>query len=109
VSEFAIHTVNRDGGAIVSVSGRIDRSTSGQFRDALRAAQDSSGEVIIDFADVTFTDASGINILIEAHKGVVSPSRLRVVGAPPSIRRVFEFTGIADLLLDEPSEPTKMS
>jgi anti-sigma B factor antagonist len=109
VSQFAVHTVNRDRRAIVSISGRIDTSTSGEFRDALRAAQDSSGDVIIDFADVTFTDASGIDILIEAHKSVVSPSRLRGVGAPPSIRRVFEFTGIADLLVDEPSEPTKMS
>jgi anti-sigma B factor antagonist len=109
VSEFAVHTVARDRRAIVSVSGTIDTSTSGQFRDALRAALDSSGDVIIDFADVTFTDASGIDIVIEAHKSAADPGRLRVVGAPPSIRRVFEFTGIADLLVDEPSEPTNMS
>lgn len=62
-----VHTLT-DGIRVVSLAGEIDHHTG----DALRAALDASGgpepRIIVDLAQVTFMDSSGINIFITAHR-----------------------------------------
>jgi anti-anti-sigma factor len=104
VPDFDVLTVNRNGRAIVFVTGEIDLSVAARFRDALRVARNASSDVIIDLTEVRFIDSTGINALVGAYKAAPDPSRLRVVGARASVRRVFEMTGIAELLLDQGAE-----
>jgi anti-sigma B factor antagonist len=103
VLDFDVRTVNRNGRAIVFVTGEIDLSVAARFRDALRVAQNESSDVIVDLTEVTFMDARGIDALVGAYKAAKNPSGLRVVAARPSVRRVFEITGTAELLLDPDS------
>jgi anti-anti-sigma factor len=107
IPDFDVRTVNKDGHTIVVVTGEIDMAVEGRFADTLRAAQNEAADVILDFSGVTFIDSGGINVLIRARNAVADPSRLRVVGVRPSIRRVFEITRVSDLLFGDPiRDPT---
>lgn len=96
---FNISTINRNGRAVVVVTGEVDLTVGEPFRAALTAAQNDSTDVIVDLTGVTFIDSTAINALIRARMAVPDGGRLRVVGARHSVRRVFEITGVCDLLL----------
>lgn len=102
--DFDIYTVNRHGRAIVYVTGEIDMNVAERFGDAVRGAQGESTDVIVDLSGVSFIDSSGIRVLINARGALTDGSRLRVVGPQRIPRRVFEVTGVADLLLEEKPE-----
>ncbi len=96
---FDVKTVNRNGRAIVFMSGEIDLAAKEQIGDALSAARQGSADVVVDLSELTFIDSTGINALVsEVLK--VREGRFQIVGVPARIRRVFEITGVADLLLD---------
>lgn len=100
--QFDVYTEVRHGRTVVVAQGEIDIDVAGRLRDALHQAQRQGPEVVADLAGVTFIDSSGINVLVGAHKA--EPGRFHVVGARPSVRRVFEILKIADLLILEDSD-----
>ncbi len=101
---FGVKTVISDGRAIVFVQGEIDMSAGPEIRNALAAAQQDSPDVIVDVSDVTFMDSTGINALLRADRQVPPGGSLRVVGATSAVRRVFDITGVSELLLLEPEQ-----
>ncbi len=103
---FGVRAANSNGRAIVFVQGEIDMSAGPAIRDALSTAQQHSPDVIIDVSDVTFMDSTGINALLRAHRQVPPGGSLRVVGATSAVRRVFDITGVSELLLLEPNRLT---
>jgi anti-anti-sigma factor len=96
-----VTVVNANGRAIVFGRGEIDLASGQAFRDALFGAQLAAPEVIVDLSGVAFMDSTGINALIEAYRRAPNRGSLRVVGPSPAVRRVFEATGISELLLVE--------
>ena len=103
---FGVEVVNANGRAIVSVRGEINMSCGSAFRDALRAAQQVSPDVIVDLSGVSFMDSTGLNALIGAYHRAPEGGSLGVVGATSAVRRVFDITGLSELLLLEPRRPT---
>jgi anti-anti-sigma factor len=103
---FGVEVVNSNGRAIVSVRGEIDMSSGAVIRDALTRAQQGSPDVIVDLSDVTFMDSSGVNALLRAYYQAPPGGSLGVVGATSDIRRVFDITGLSELLLLDPPRPT---
>src|SRR5690349_2198362 len=51
---------------IVQVSGEIDMDTSPRLQDVLREVADGGGarQVVLDFAEVTFMDSTGLGLLV---------------------------------------------
>ncbi len=103
---FGVEVANSNGRAIVFVRGEIDMSAGPEIRDALSTAQQGSPDVIVDVSDVTFMDSTGINALLRAHRQVSPGGSLWVVGATSAVRRVFDITGVSELLLLEPRRLT---
>jgi anti-anti-sigma factor len=99
---FHVQIVNRNGRATVFVTGELDWTVGRRFADALHAAFNEATDVIVDLTGVTLIGSTGISRLLQARKVVADCSRLQVVGARPSVRRAFEISGVADLLLGEP-------
>jgi anti-sigma B factor antagonist len=99
MSEFDVTVVNRNGRAIVFMRGEIDLSAKEQIHDALATARQGSADVIVDLSQVTFMDSTGINALVRAHREAPA-GRFHVVGATRRIRRVFDVTGLAPVLLN---------
>ena len=94
----------RDGEVVVRVSGEIDMAAAPVFRERLTAVIDANGDdVVVDLADVTFMNSSGLVVLVQAHQSLQSTSRKLLIARPsPPVTRVLEVTGI-DGLFGEPS------
>lgn len=95
-----------DGVVHLAVAGEIDMMTVGDlsaiFPSAL-AGGDVTG-VVVDFAEVTFCDSSGIRALDEAY--AVATQRgvpFRLVNLQPSVSRVFEIVGVLEALTGPPA------
>jgi anti-sigma B factor antagonist len=90
--------VRRDsdpGGQVrVSLAGEIDLSSVGIFAHALAAVPRTASSLVVDLADVTFLDSTGIAALIIAHRRAVAAGQtLTVVNAQGGVRRVLDITG----------------
>jgi anti-sigma B factor antagonist len=57
------------------------------------------GLTVLDLRELTFIDSSGLHALIKGHQlHCAHGHELRVISGPESIRRLFELTGMNDLL-----------
>ena len=85
--------------------GEIDVATSPQLRNELTDAHRTRRRPTsrIEFDGVSFVDSSGLGVLVGAYKRLREgrPGTIRIVGAQPSVRKVFEITGLESALLDD--------
>jgi anti-sigma B factor antagonist len=92
--------VAKDGSASLIVRGEIDIAAVHDLAKAIADALDRRlPSLVIDLSGVTFCDSSGLGQF--AHTAQDCATRgigLRIVGTTPSVRRVFEVTGMVDLL-----------
>jgi anti-anti-sigma factor len=78
-----------DDGRGVRLVGELDLSTVG----VLAAALDTLPVRVLDLAELTFMDASGLHAF-EQYAGALNGSRpLVLANVSPQIRRLFEITG----------------
>lgn len=62
--------------------------------------------VKVDGAEVGFIDSSGLRVLIEARsRQVEGGGHLLVINASPTVIRLLELTGLAELLLTDTTTP----
>jgi anti-sigma B factor antagonist len=85
--------------------GEIDLANAGDFKARLDAATDAGARyVVVDFEDVGFVDSNGIAVLLSAQRRLrAHGGKLIVICSDPLIRRVFEITGLIDILNVTPS------
>ena len=85
---------DREGGKIIVLSGDIDMYTSpGVRKQLLRLIDQRVSVIMVDLADVTYIDSSGIATFVEGLKGMMSYSgRLKFFGIPPRIKEIFNFS-----------------
>ncbi len=85
---FAIAYQRRGTIACLRPSGELDLATAPQFRDAYARAQEGEPEVLlIDLADVTFIDSTGLHALLDAHTHD-EHHRLRIILSPAAARLI---------------------
>ena len=96
-------SAGRDGEVVVRVRGEIDMAAAPVFRERLTGVIESNGDdVVVDLADVSFMDSSGLVVLVEAHQKLETASRKLLIARPsPAVTRVLEVTGL-DRLFGEP-------
>jgi anti-sigma B factor antagonist len=95
------------GSTVVSLAGELDIATAPEAAAALRRAAQGTDttEIIIDLADLRFLDATGIRVLLDAHRLSTALCRLlRARNVYGEVDMVLRLTGIADLL-DLPCVP----
>lgn len=80
---------------VVRPHGELDVSNVEALGRALDRVRDCR-EVVIDLADVTFMDSAALGMFITAQQDL--GGALRIVNAPRGARRVFEVTGVTELL-----------
>lgn len=98
---IVVDTEERDGWAIVAVSGEVDVVTSPSIRsEVVNLVTSGSIDVVLDLARVDFIDSFGLGVLVGALKRVNSHGgRLRIVIGERRVREVLELTGM-DRVLD---------
>jgi anti-sigma B factor antagonist len=81
---------------VVSVAGRIDSATAGEFEDTLNEfTQQGKNNIVLDLSDVDFISSAGLRVLVTARKAVKS-SGGEIVFAESS-EQVLETLEIAGL------------
>lgn len=86
----------------VRIAGEVDIATAPQITDTVHdAIAAGAREVLLDMADVTFLDSTGIGALLQIKHGVADHDvALRLVDPHPRVVRVLELTGLLDVLQD---------
>jgi anti-anti-sigma factor len=90
--------VDHDGSTVVlRLHGELDLATAEQLRRRIRTvlAEHDPHRLLLDLAELTFADSSGLAVLVWAHKRLASRDRqLRLHHPHRQIRRILHITGL---------------
>jgi anti-sigma B factor antagonist len=103
---FVAATEPPDGGIpLVSVSGEVDYAKAPALERTLRdAAEDRTGEVIVDLTCCSFLDSRGLAALLATRKRLGNSDRsLGLVLSNPSVLKIFQITGFDQIFEIYPS------
>jgi len=97
---------------IVEFPAEIDVNNAGRIRALLMSLVEESGAqlVIVDMAGTTFCDSAGVTALATAHrKAAAQGAEMKVVAATAPVLRIFELTGLDQVLGVFPSMQAALS
>ena len=94
-----------DGVPVVGIPEEIDMTNADCLRVALaQAAGNGHQRFVVDMTRTRFCDSSGVHALTAAHRRALDEDRqLLVAVSGPSVRRIFELTGIDQVIPNFPS------
>ena len=86
--------------ALINLTGELDASTAGELYEEFAALnREGVVHVTLDLAELEFIDSTGISVIIAEHKRTASSGGQLIVVTPHhNVRRVFEVTGLMDVL-----------
>jgi anti-sigma B factor antagonist len=88
---FNVHV---DRHRVANVSGELDASTAPQLAVQLDRLADDGGIVCVDFSDLEFCGAAGINVLFGAVRRLGSRGRMVIYDPSPVVARMIEISGL---------------
>jgi len=100
VNGFGIDVQQRDGCAVLSVSGEVDLATAPQLRQQLvDLVTDGHRCIVVDLSGTDFLDSTGLGALVAGLKRLrAHDGEMRVVCTTPRVRKVFELTHVDRVL-----------
>lgn len=75
------------------LTGDIDASTAPELAEAF-GGELPTGDVVVDVADVTFIDSSGLRVFVDLNARMGS-EMVTLRSAPRNFRRLLELTGLS--------------
>ncbi|MBU5468547.1 STAS domain-containing protein [Virgibacillus sp. MSJ-26] len=101
---LSIDIVEEKSQMIVYVSGEVDIYTAPDLKkEVLKLTAQKGNAVIIDLSDVNYMDSTGIGVFISALKSTKeNDSRLKLVNLQSSVMRLFEITGLIEIIDIQP-------
>jgi len=81
---------------VLHVSGELDLATAEQFSAALQQALSAGSALVVDMADVTFVDAAGLRVLLQAAAARNGAGPLTLVNAA-RVARLLRLVGLEGL------------
>jgi len=98
-ASLEIDTESVGGRVRITVSGELDLASAPVLAAELRRHTRSGQPVELDLRSVSFMDSSGIQLLLDAHRGAEGRAgSLRIAQASPEVRRLLGLVGIERLL-----------
>jgi len=88
-----------DGDTVVRAAGELDVNTAPELREQLaRLIAEDARQIVIDLTEVSFVDSTALSVLVSALKRLrQADGDLELASPNPSVRRVFEITGLTRL------------
>jgi anti-anti-sigma factor len=95
-----VDTEDRADHAVVTAAGEIDAATAHLVATAVSdALAGGSARVLLDFAQVTFIDSTGLGMLVKSHRAAEAvESWFAVVHPTPQTRKLINVLGLDQLL-----------
>lgn len=87
-------------GSLLALSGRLDVHTAADVRLALAAAVAAGvGELVLDLSEVVVVDATGLGVLVGAHRDAGRAGRVLVLrDIAPAVARMLLLTRLDRVL-----------
>ena len=81
---------------VLDVAGEVDLSTAPTLRSRIEGIVDGGGRrLVVDLADVSFMDSSGLSVLVSGFKGMrEAGGEMAVVCSNVAIAKIFSITGL---------------
>lgn len=95
-----IKHIEKEGQQFLFLNGEIDVYTSVELKEILLPLTDVAGnEVIVDLTQVSYIDSTGLGIFIGALKSTHKyNSSLKLMGMIERVRRLFQITGLDEVI-----------
>jgi anti-sigma B factor antagonist len=103
--EIEIERRTEGGWDVLDVAGEVDLSTAPELRSRIEDLLDEgSRRVVVDLADVSFMDSSGLSVLVSGFKSMrEAGGEMAVVCPNASIAKIFSITGLDRVFSIHPS------
>ncbi|WP_409301494.1 anti-sigma F factor antagonist [Peribacillus sp. SCS-155] len=91
----------------IRLSGELDHHTAEELRKNATDAIEkySIKHIILNLEELTFMDSSGIGVILGRYKQIKeSQGEMVVCAISPSVKRLFEMSGLFKIIKIEPSE-----
>jgi anti-sigma B factor antagonist len=100
VMNINIELLEQDRVIEVKVSGEIDVYTAPKLRDALfPLTENNQVKMTVDLTEVDYMDSTGLGVFVGVFKNIRSKSgELKLVGLSGRLNRLFEITGLAEIM-----------
>lgn len=83
----------------LGIEGRIDSNTSNQLQDELLQALDSSAQILLDFADVSYISSAGLRVLLMGQKKAkAQKGKMELTNVSETVMSVLETVGFTKIL-----------
>ncbi len=94
--DLGLDVAERDGWAVLSVTGEVDVYTAPRFREKLiELVSQGKHQIVVDLEGVDFLDSTGLGVLVGGLKRLRShDGDLALVCTQNRILKVFEITGL---------------
>lgn len=91
---------------VVRLRGEVDHATGPQLRACAESLfGDGARSLVLDMAQVTFLDSSGLKAIVQSHHQAHElGGTVTVRHAPSMVRRVMEVTGLGPFLVPGPDD-----
>ena len=102
--EFSVTRRPSGEAVVVAPVGEIDLATVDELAQALDAAREEAGSVVLDLREVTFMDSAGLRLVLEAS---LAGEGFAVVRGPREVQRIFDLVGLDErrlTMLDQPPD-----
>jgi len=84
---------------VVRLHGELDMGTRGELAPLRNTIMRKPSEVVLDLTELSFVDSAGLRGLLNGGRiAEESAVPFRCVNPRPNIRRLFEITGLTDIL-----------
>lgn len=94
--DLGLERSDRDGWAVLAVTGEVDVATAPRLREQLiDLVNEGHHRIVVDLEKVEFLDSTGLGVLVGALKRVrTHDGELALVCTESRILKVFEITGL---------------
>jgi anti-sigma B factor antagonist len=85
---------------VIALFGELDLATAnGVEQELLRVEATDAEAIVLDLAGLTFMDSTGARLVLQANaRSRADSCRLTLLRGPRAVQRVFELSGLSDLL-----------
>ena len=95
VPPFSLAVVEREGNAVVTAGGEVDVASAPELERCLVGLIDAGTPVVLQLADVTFMDSSGLRGLVTARQRAEKSSvSFTLDSRSPVVDRLLQVTGL---------------
>lgn len=93
-----------DGARVIRVRGELDIESAPDLEGVLLRSRPAGQRVVLDLAELKFMDSTGLRVLLRAREAADEGRwEINLRNVPPTIRRLFDMTGVQAALPPEMS------